>query len=115
MLVKIKGTKKMHNLVARDAKSGQEYTQDLLSNDPCVTITEAEPSGETCAEMDEESYQWWGRVIDEINRVDRLTQEYKGAFKGVDEVVFEATQGICDLDEIAPAQEAALKEAFGEL
>lgn len=110
MLVKITGTEKMQNLVARDAKSGQEYTQDLLSNDACVKVTEDETSGETCAEMDEESYQWWGRVIDEINRVDRLTQE-----RGVDKVVFEATHRIYDLDEIAPAQEAALKETFGDL
>lgn len=115
MLVKITDTNEMKTLEAIDAKANTEYTQDLLSNDACVKITEDETSGETCAEMDEESYQWWWRVIDDLNRVDQLKVDYAERFEGVNESVFKATQGIYDLDKIAPAQEVALKEAFGEL
>jgi hypothetical protein len=62
-----------------------------------------------------ESYDWWEPVIDGLNRVERLKADYRKRFAGVDEVIDEATSGIIDLEDNIAAQEAALKEAFGEI
>ena len=117
MLVKITRNnekEEWRELVARDAKSRQEYTQDLLSDDQCVNITEVDGAG-AVAVMDQESYDWWEPVIDGLNRVDQLKLDYRERFEGVDEVIDAATKGIIDLEDNIAAQEAALKEAFGDL
>ena len=108
------GEEAWRTLVARDAKTGQEYTQDLLSDDECVTITEVDGKG-VVAVMDAESYDWWEPVIEGLNRVDQLKVDYRKRFEGVDQVIDEATEGIIDFADNIAAQEAALKEAFGDL
>jgi hypothetical protein len=117
MLVKItmsSGKEEWGTLKATDAKSRQEYTQDLLSDDQCVNITEVDGKG-TVAVMDKESYEWWEPVIEGLNRVDQLKVDYRKRFEGVDKVIDDATEGIIDLEDNISAQKAALKEAFGEI
>lgn len=108
MLVKITNTSAAETLVAIDAKTNTEFTADLLGMDGAVKITE------DGAEMDIYTYNWWAPVIKKINEVEVLKQEYRERFN-IDEVLFKATKGIYDLDLIAPAEEKALKEAFGEI
>lgn len=111
MLVKITDTNEMKTLAAIDAKTNTEYTGDLLGHYDALVY---DADGESLV-MDTETFDWWDEIITEMNRVDQLVQEYRSRFEGVDEVLWAATEGVYDLDRIPAAEEAALKEAFGDL
>lgn len=83
MLVKItmkNGTTEWKTLEVRDAdNANSEYTQDLLSYDDCVTIQMDDERG-TIALMDEESFEWWDRVLERQEKVEALIEALKEAF-----------------------------------
>lgn len=116
MQVKIIETGIEEELCAIDARTGCEWTRDLIGNHNGFNdgqFTKIEDTG--IYACDQATYDWWKAVIDNFNEADELVKEAKERGICTDDVEREYQAiGNCDLDDQAAAAVAYLRELIGK-
>lgn len=112
MKIRIKETGEVKDLTIIDRKTGCEWTADLVGDDDCITYNRALEVYET----DQESYEWWDDMIDQLEHAEDVKQEYIEEY-GEDAVAETLAQynTPTDLEDQPAATITALEDAFGPL
>lgn len=78
MQVKIIETGVIESLNAVDAASGCDWTKDLIGNYNAFNDGQFSKIEDTGVYLcDQDTYDWWAAVIDNLNRADEMIQEAK--------------------------------------